>query len=438
MKRLFKSDTIFLLSFFLSVILLGTVLLLHPGAFPGSLPFIDALFTATSAVCVTGLVTINTADFTRLGQAVILLLIQTGGLGIISFTSLMLIMPGRRLSFRRLRTIKSFSISGVEHDPLKIIRSILFFTLTIEALGAAALYLFFSRLGMEDSIFSALFHSISAFCNAGFSLYPESFEKLNRNPGILLTLAILIVAGGIGFLVLHDFSRWLRGKKTKLSYHSKLIFNITLILIVLGAAAFLFLENNNTLSGMKPLDKGVNALFQSVTPRTAGFNSVLQSGLRQPSKYLTILLMFIGGAPGSIAGGIKISCAYIVLLVMLKRANNRGEINAFKKRVSPGTINSAVVYFIKAIFLIIFSVGILSFFETPRGMQISQLAFETVSAFGTVGLSLGITSSLSIPGKIVIICTMFMGRVGLIAFLFLGGSTEEEKFVYPEADILIG
>jgi len=443
MKRAPKSDTVYLLTFFLSLIAIGTLLLCLPVAWSGTpgqpvaLSPIDALFTATSAVCVTGLTSVDTSEFTRLGQVIILMLIQLGGLGIISFTSLMLIVPGQRLSFRRLGTIKSFSISGVEHDPVKILRNIVFFTIIIESLGALALFPAFYIAAVPDSAFAAAFHSISAFCNAGFSLFPNNLENYQGEPYVLLVVSMLVVTGGIGFIVLQDLALRLRRKKTNLSYHTKLILCSTVVLILAGATAFWFLEGNNAFTGMGPSDRVVNALFQSITPRTAGFNAVHQAGLRQASKFITMLLMFIGGAPGSIAGGIKISTAYVVLIVMLKRANERGEINALGRRISPAKIHAAVTYFIKAVFLLVCAAGILSLFEGRRGADFGHVAFEVVSAFGTVGLSLDFTAGLSMPGKLVIIATMFAGRVGLLAVFFLGGSTATENFVYPEADVLI-
>ncbi len=461
MKHRFTSDSSYLLAYFLTIIAAGTALLCLPQAWNGaaatggaaatsgtamagtlarrgSLPFIDALFTATSAVCVTGLTTVDTASFSRFGQIVILALIQVGGLGIISFTSLMLMMPGHRLPLRRLGTIRGLSVDGVEHDPLKIVRDIILFTLFIEAAGAAALYPIFSRAGAADCGFTAVFHSISAFCNAGFSPFPNSLEDFRGNPLLLTLIAFLIITGGIGFIVLQDLFRRFIGRKRRLSYHSKLVLSATAVLVISGAAAFLLLEGNNTFAGMNPLDRAANALFQSVTPRTAGFNAVHQADLRQSSKFITILLMFIGGAPGSIAGGIKISTAFIVLLAVLKRGNELGEINVISRRFTPAVINSAVTYFIKALFLLVFAAGILSLIEGPRGARFSQIIFEVTSAFGTVGLSLDLTSTLSDPGKLVIICTMFTGRVGLLAFVFLGGTTRVGRYVYPEADVLFG
>ncbi len=444
MKRFAKSDTASLLSFFVIVIMMGTVALCLPIAWSGGgvagdrLSVIDALFTATSAVCVTGLTTVNTADFSRFGQIVIMVLIQTGGLGIISFTSLMLIVPGWRLSFRRLRTIKSFSLAGVEHDPVRIVRDIIFFTVLIESIGAISLFVLFGGVKVPDSGFAAAFHAVSAFCNAGFSIFPDNLEGFKEHSSVLIIISFLIVTGGIGFIVLEDLLQRIRGKKKALSYHSRVVLMSTLVLIVMGAIVFWFAEKSHAFAGMTAGDGVVNALFQSITPRTAGFNVVRQSDLTETSKFITMILMFIGGAPGSIAGGIKVVTAYIVLLVMLKRANELGEINSFGKRLSRETINSALVYFIKAVFLVILAVGLLSFFESRRGGNLSQMAFEVISAFGTVGLSLDFTPTMSFAGKLVIIVTMFFGRVGLLAFVFLGDSKVAENYVYPEADILIG
>ncbi|MDP3177419.1 MAG: potassium transporter TrkG, partial [Spirochaetaceae bacterium] len=377
-----SSDTLFLISFFAIVICAGTFLLALPvswigsGPEPRALALVDALFVSTSAVCVTGLSTVNVADFSRFGQYVIMALIQVGGLGIISFTSLMLLLPGRRLPFRRLKTIRGFSVDAVESDPARIVRNIVLFTFAIESIGAAALYIVLSHAGTPDGLFAAVFHSVSAFCNAGFSLFPTSMERYNRNPAILGILAALIVSGGIGFIVIQDVERRIRGKRRALSYHSKLVLAATGFLILTGALAFWLLEKDGAFAGMGSLDRAANALFQSITPRTAGFNAVPQAALRQPSKLLTIILMFIGGAPGSIAGGIKVSTAYLVLLVVLKRANDRGERNSFKRRLSGATTGAAVTYFLKAGFLLAAAVGALSLIEGMRGADLGRIVFE--------------------------------------------------------------
>lgn len=434
----------YLLGFFAFVIAVGSVLLSLPvswagkGEYPESLDFIDALFISTSAVCVTGLGTVDTAAFSRFGQIVILMLIQVGGLGIISFTSLLLMIPGHRIPFRRIQTIRGFSVDGVEYNAVKIVRNIVFFTLLIESAGAIALNFVFSAAGTTDAAFLGIFHSISAFCNAGFSPFPTSLEDYSRNPVLLGIVAALIVTGGIGFIVLQDIERCFRGKRKRLSYHSKLVLGVTAFLIIAGAFSFWVLERNRAYAGMSPVEKIANALFQSITPRTAGFDAVAQSSLRQPSRLLTLVLMFIGGAPGSIAGGVKVSTAFLVFLVMVKRADERGDISAFRRRLSGGTTNSAVIYFVKAIFLLLIAVLMLSLSDGIRGKELEKIIFESVSAFGTVGLSLGITADLSFVGKGIIIATMFAGRVGLIALAFPGIARGAGRVVYPEADVLLG
>ena len=441
MNARFKSDSAYLLAYFAALIAGGAAALSLPAAMPpgsGGLPPIDALFTATSAVCVTGLVTVDTTAFTRFGQTVILLLIQLGGLGIISFTSMLLLLPGRQLPFRRLGTIRSFSLDGVEHDPRRIVAGIVASTFAIEAAGALVLYPLFRREGVAAPGFAAVFHSVSAFCNAGFSTFSDSLAGFRDRPAVLLTVSALIVTGGIGFIVLQDLALRLTGKKARLSYHSRLMLVLTAILVAAGALAFWFLEGGNTFAGMGAPDRAANALFQSITPRTAGFNAVSQAGLRQPSKLLTMVLMFIGGAPGSIAGGIKVATAFLVLLAMIRRPNQWGELNAFKRRYSTATVNAATSYFIKAAFLLVAAAALLSLVEGPRGADLGQIAFEVTSAFGTVGLSLDFTPSMGTAGKLVIIATMFIGRVGLLAFVFLGNSTKSGNLVYPEAELLIG
>ncbi len=347
-------------------------------------------------------------------------------------------MPGSRLPFRRLHTIRSFSLDGVEHDPVRIVRDIVLFTLAIEGLGALALSVLFSRLGVPDAVFAGVFHSISAFCNAGFSVFADGMRGMSGEPAVLLVIVALVVTGGIGFIVLSDAARVLTGRKRSLAYHSRLMLCVTAVLIAVGTLSFWLLERTHAFAGMAPLDRAVNALFQSVTPRTAGFDTVAQSSLSTLSKFLVVIFMFIGGAPGSIAGGIKISTAFVVVLFMLKQVNEQGEINSLGRRFTPRTINAAVTYFVKAAFLVVLASGLLSLSEGPLGARFDELFFEAVSAFGTVGLSLGLTPSLSIPGKAVIIGTMFIGRVGLLAYLFVAGRERVSSFVYPEASVLIG
>ncbi len=438
------SDAVYLLSFFALIISAGSFFLLLPGAWlggqgrPETLSPIDALFTATSAVCVTGLTVVDTAAFSRFGQLVILCLIQIGGLGIISFTSLLLIIPGRRLPFRRLKTIRGFSVAAIEHNPRRLVRDIVLFTLGIEFLGALVLRAAFAAAGSKEPWYDAVFHAISAFCNAGFSPYINSMEDYSREPAVLGSLALLIVLGGLGFVVLLDIERRLRGRRRALSYHTGLVLLASGFLIVVGALVYWLLEKDNAFTAMGPLDSISNAFFQAVTPRTAGFNAIPQSALSTSSKFLTILLMFVGGAPGSIAGGIKVSTAFLVLLAMVGRPDHRGDIAFGRRRLPKETIGTAVLYFLKAAALLALSAGALSFTEGLRGADFGHCVFESVSAFGTVGLSLGLTPLLSQAGKLVIIATMFAGRVGLVALAFPGAAESDRALVYPTADVLIG
>lgn len=436
------SDAYYLLGFFALIIGLGTLALWLPiswvgnGEGPSHLKFIDALFTATSAVCVTGLSTVDTSAFSRFGQVVILLLIQVGGLGVISFTSILLTIPGRRLPMRRLKTIRGFSVEGVESDYVRIVRNIVLFTFVIEALGAMILFVAYQRSGVPSPLFVAVFHAVSAFCNAGFSTFSDGLMGFAAKPEVLIPIMLLIVTGGIGFIVLQDLERRIRGVRRRLSYHSQVVLVVTATLILVGAAAFWVLERNNAFRGLDAVDKIVNALFQSITPRTAGFNTVPQSDLTQPSTFITILLMFVGGSPGSIAGGIKVTTALIVVVVMLKRQDENGDINLFKRRLTASTANEAVVYFLKAFALLLCAAGALSL--TERGVAFGRLVFEAVSAFATVGLTLNLTPELTTLGKLVIVATMFAGRVGLIALAFPGAAKKGGSISYPEASILLG
>lgn len=439
-----KSDASYLLFFFVALIALGSAVLSLPCAWggsearPGRLPYVDALFTATSAVCVTGLATVDTAGFTRFGQAAIVVLIQLGGLGIVAFMSVMLLVPGTRLPFRRQKTLRSFSLDGVERDPAKIVRDIVFFTIGIEAVGAAALYPFMSRAAPGDGLFLSVFHSVSAFCNAGFSPFPDSLERFKSEPALLFVFAALIVSGGIGFIVFQDLAKLARRRKAKLSYHTRLMLSLTAALIVTGAAAFWILESDGVLAGMAPGAKAANALFQSITPRTAGFNAVHQAELGLPSQLVTVALMFIGGAPGSIAGGVKIATAYVVALSVARRPNEQGEINAFGRRLAQDTIGAATSYVVKAAALVALSAWLVCLFESSRGVGLGQALFEATSAFGTVGLSLDITAGLCSQSKLVLIGTMFSGRVGLVALEFSARVNPSAQIIHPEADILLG
>ncbi|MDR2633036.1 MAG: hypothetical protein LBC51_05350 [Treponema sp.] len=436
-----KSDAFYLLAFFLIIIALGTLLLLLPASWQGPAPLnpLDAVFTAASAVCVAGLGVVDITVFSPLGLTIIMLLIQIGGLGIISFSSVLLTIPGNRLAIMQRNSIQSFYIDGVEYRPRRIVRNIIAFTASIEAVGALLLALCFRQAGVQNWFFMGLFHAISAFCNAGLSPLEGGLTAFADQTPLLLVLMVLIVSGGLGFIVLQDILEVWLGKKQHLSYHSRIVLVISASLILGGTLLFFMLERKQLLSGMDMVPGAwVQALFQSVTTRSGGFEVLPQSRLSQSSKLLTGLLMLIGGAPGSIAGGLKITTVFVVLALMFRKPDEQGDITLFRHRLTAETLNKGVVYMLKALVLLLLCIAALTFFEGTRGKSLGALVFEVVSAFGTVGLTLSLTPSLSAGGKLIIIVAMFAGRVGLVALAFPALGRRHYAISYPEGSILLG
>ncbi|MDR1956620.1 MAG: hypothetical protein LBQ30_07190 [Treponema sp.] len=430
-----------MLAFFLMVIALGTALLLLPGSWHGPAPLrlLDAFFTATSAVCVAGLSVVDLTVFSPWGLTVIMLLIQIGGLGIISFSSILLTIPGNRLAIMQRNTIQGFYIDGVEYRPRRIVRNIIGFTVIIEAGGALLLSLCFRQAKVENWFFMGLFHAVSAFCNAGISPLAGGLTGFADHTPLLLVLMALIILGGLGFIVLQDLLEVSMAKKQRLSYHSRIVLVLTAILVLGGMVLFFILERKRLLAGMDTFPGAwVNALFQSVTPRSGGFEVLHQSRLSQPSKLLTGLLMLIGGAPGSIAGGLKITTVFVVAAVMFRKPDGQGDIKVFHHRFTAETLNKGVLYVLKALALLLLCIGALTVFEGLQGKSLGALVFEVVSAFGTVGLTLSLTPSLSTAGKLIIIAAMFAGRVGLVALAFPVIGRNNYAITYPEGSILLG
>jgi trk system potassium uptake protein TrkH len=440
-----KSEKVLLFSYFLSIIAVGTLLLYLPASWGGErrLELVDAFFTATSAVCVTGLITVDTASFTLLGKIIILILIQSGGLGIISFATIYLARPEGRMSLAGRGVIRGYYLTAVEHEPRSIIRRIVIMTVSVEAVGALLLFQTFRRTVDGGAGLVSIFHSVSAFCNAGFSLFPNSLEDYVTNPNVNLTIIALIVLGGLGFVVLQDVSMHWLGRKRKIFLHTKIVFMMTALLVVSGTLLFLFFEYRGLLAGLTLPQKLMAALFQAVTPRTAGFNSLPQSLLSAPSRLTTIFLMFIGGASGSIAGGIKVTTLFVVVLMVFQQPDDTGGITGFHERITGATSHRAVVFMSKALFILFASIFLLTVTELGGpdvpGRNIFALVFECFSAFGTVGLSLGITPGLSAAGKVIIIFTMFLGRVGLIALAMPQPRQYPVHILdYPDGEVMIG
>lgn len=438
-------DKIQLFAYFITIVLAGFIALSCPFSYISAKPplSIDVLFTSVSAVCVTGLSTLPMDLYSTAGLWVIMMLIEFGGLGIISFIALYVAGPRRKVSLVNRVVVQQFYIDDVETDPRKILRAIIVFTLLIELTAAAFMYKGFLDSGSKKPVLDALFHSVSAFCNAGFSTYNDSLVSFYRTPRITWTITILIVVGGIGFMVLTDIWKKLTRKKRGLSMHAKFTLGITISLIFFGAFMLFFFEKSEEFLSLSLSQRIMVSFFQSITPRTAGF-SVMEQGVFSPVfQFVTLVLMFIGGSPGSIAGGIKTTTFAIVFLYALKGNSERVGLNVGNRNIGTPIIEKAFNIMAKSIMIIITSVFLLLIFESAKlysgRFSIFDIVFETVSAFATVGLSQGITNELSFMGKIVIIATMFIGRTGIAAMAAGFLKNERERFFqYPSASIAVG
>lgn len=430
---------------FALIILIGTFLLLLPRAVKSSqeeISIIDALFTATSATCVTGLTVKDIGSyFSRFGQLIILFLIQIGGLGIMTFTTFFGLILGRQLSLREQAFLGEALGSSAWHNVGRLVLKILFFVFLIEGLGTLLLYWqFIPYFGaIFHNFYLSVFHSISAFCNAGFSLFSNSFVNFQGNLGLNLTITLLIIIGGLGFPVIFDLLNWFWGRVRKekkfLTLHSKTVLVTTLILI-LGGAFLIFIFENNRLNHLSFGNKLLVSYFQSVTTRTAGFNTITIGSLFPTTALILIILMFIGASPGSTGGGIK-TTTFVTLLATLKSwLVGRSSVRLFKRSLESIVIRQAFIIFSLALFWVFLGTLILSLSEKTN---LLDALFEIVSAFGTVGLSRGITAHLTNIGKLIIIVTMFIGRIGpLTLSIYVAKKGISEPFKYPEDKIIIG
>lgn len=440
---------------FALLILIGTLGLKSlPGLYTGApLGWLDALFTATSAVCVTGLIVVDTAThFTTAGQAWILFLIQVGGLGIITFTTVIILALGRRLSLRH-EAFTSWTAELSPHvDHRRLARDIVRFTVLFEAIGAIILYVMWGgHLGWTGAAWHAVFHSISAFCNAGFSTFSDSLMGFRLSPVTLVTVMALIVIGGLGFLTLEELHlrrRSLRaGQRFRLSVHSRIVLVATSILLLGGWALFTTLEWRVTLADMPVWARPFNSLFMSVTARTAGFNTVDHDAASGGSNFITILLMSIGGSPGSAAGGLKTTTVVLIGLLAWSRFRGRDVVSLWGRSVPEETVQRAVGLFAVAFGVV--TAAILGYVALEMGAQVHSgpehgflsYMFEAASAFNTVGLSMGVTSELSAASRWLTIALMFMGRVGPLTFaaaIALARPTPAGGFRFAYEDVVVG
>lgn len=431
---------------FAIIIILGALLLTLPVASRSgqSTGFIDALFTATSAVCVTGLVVFDTYLYWSLfGQVVILVLIQVGGLGFMTVATLFSLMIGRRISYKeRLVIVESLNQQDLQ-GVIRMVKRILLGTLIFESLGAIILSTrFVPEFGLASGIYKAVFHAVSSFCNAGFDLMGQNgeFSGLTgyvADPLVNLVIMFLIVIGGLGFIVWEDVYQTRSLKKLHL--HTKLVLTVTGILLLFGFLFFLVMEyhNPNTMGPLDMKGKLLASVFQSVTPRTAGFNTINIADLTNASIFVTVFLMFIGGSPGSTAGGIKTATAGVLFFAVSSVIRGKDDTELFNRRVHQDTVMQALaITFISALLIAVVTI-ILSVFED--GSLAAEL-FETVSAFGTVGLSMGLTPGLHIVSKTALIVTMFLGRVGVLTMAWALAYRLEKKqnYRYPEDRVMVG
>lgn len=449
-RKPYLSTTQIILLSFLGVILIGSVLLSLPVSSAGgrAVPYIDALFTATTATCVTGLVTVSTAaTWSVFGQAVILLLIQIGGLGIITFMTAVMLLFNRKIGISdRLLIQDAFNLSTLS-GIVAFVKKVLIGTLTVESIGACFYMTVFVPQFGARGIWVSVFNSVSAFCNAGMDIIGEnSLCDYSGNVLITLTTAALIILGGLGYIVWWDVSRVIKNRKQNggrffksLTLHSKIVLISTAFLLITGTALTLCFEYNNplTLAGLPLSDKIQAAFFQSVTTRTAGFASLPQENLTNPTAILSLLLMFIGGSPVGTAGGIKTVTAAVLLSITVSLISGKNSVSLFGRTISKQSVYKAVAVTVMSFSVMFVSTLLLSAVTNAPALDI---LFETVSAAATVGLSRSLTGALNLLGKLIIIFTMYFGRVGpiSIAIAFGGKNPSRNIIKNPTEEISIG
>ncbi|SDY11723.1 TrkH family potassium uptake protein [Thermoactinomyces sp. DSM 45892] len=427
------------------IILIGSFLLSLPVASksgPG-IPWIDAFFTATSATCVTGLVVIDTGhSFSLFGQLVILSLIQVGGLGFITFATLFAILLGKRVSFQdRLllqESLNNLSVDGI----IKLVKRIIIFTIIIETVGGILLAISFAyEFPIDRAIYYGFYHSISSFNNAGFDLMGSfrSFTNYAEHIYVNLILCVLIFLGGIGFIVLNEVYEYRKTKR--FSLHTKLVFMTSLILTIVGTVLIFCFEFNNpqTLQPLSMADKIVSSLYQAISPRSAGSNTLSIPDLTQSTLFLLILLMFIGASPGSFGGGIKTSTFAVLVGAVWAQITGKSDVSFFKRRIPYRFIYRSLTIATIAILIIIIVTMLLTISEQHRKVDFLTILFEATSAANITGLSMGLTPHLSFAGKVIISVTMFIGRIGPLTIAFAIASRRRNNlYRYPEGKVMIG
>jgi len=422
---------------FIFFIFLGTILLLLPFSTNKPITFIDALFTTVSAMTVTGLGVVDTGThFTYVGQFIIALLIQLGGLGIMTFSVFIFIVLGKKIGFKhRLimqHALNQVNIGGV----IKLVKNLFFFSITIEFIAMIILALrLVPEFGWKKGLFSSFFHSISAFNNAGFALWPDNLIQFVGDPIINIIISALFIIGGIGFTVLVDLKE--KNSFSKLSLHSKMMIVGTLVINIVSILLIFALEyrNPHTLGSLTTVEKLWASYFQAVSPRTAGFNTIDIGSMNDPTIFFITILMFIGAGSASTGGGIKLTTFMVILFSTFFYLRGRDDIQIYRRNIPSGYIARVTAIAMTSILVVVLAVLLINIIEP---IPFLPLLFEVVSAFGTVGLSMGITASLTVLGKLIIIIVMFIGKIGPLTLMFMLARPQKSNYKYPDEEILTG
>ncbi|MFT6203227.1 MAG: trk system potassium uptake protein TrkH [Spirosomataceae bacterium] len=456
---LLNPSILFVVSFLL-LIMIGTALLLVPSATNGNLNFVDALFTATSAVCVTGLTTVDTASkFTELGKDILLIMIQIGGLGLMTFTNFFSVLFRGEMSFRNHLILQNIIETDKPNSLFATLIKIVIYTLLVEVLGVFYIYFTINTgqfASASDEWMFAIFHSISAFCNAGFSTLPNGLfnEGLRFNYNFQLAICFLVILGGIGFPVVNDLYTSIKNvlyniyrtvllkerykvQARNVSVNSRIVLTTTFVLLFVGMFLYFATEYNNVLKEHTTLyGKLVQSFFGSVTPRTAGFNTVDMGELMQGTILVYLLFMWIGASPSSTGGGIKTTTFAIAFSNIVSLSKGKSRVDLFKREISSTSIHRAFAVIFLSLLIIGSAVFGISLFDPNHNL--TEIAFECFSAYSTVGLSLNITATLSAPSKLILVLTMFIGRVGMFTLLFgIFNKAESRMYQYPKENIII-
>lgn len=431
-----------LITAFFMAILLGSILLMMPFSLAEGqkISFLTSLFTVTSAVCVTGLSVIDISKvLSPVGQTMLIIFIQLGGLGIMTFSSIIFLLMGKRLGYKERVLLAEERNAESGGEVVKFIKTILVTVFIIESIGAAILtFEFMKEYPLKKAIFYGVFHSISAFCNAGFALFSDNLESFATNPIVNLTIMYLIIIGGIGFSVINSFILVVRKNINRFTLTSKVAILLSMILTFGGAAVFFILEytNPHTIGDMGILDKILASFFQSVTTRTAGFNTIPMGSLNSSTIFFFCLIMFIGASPGSTGGGIKTTTLGVIMFYVIGIVRGKENIDIFNRRIGWEILNKALAILVISISYVSIMILLILMFDK---FTFEEVIFEVISAFATVGLSLGITADFNTLSKILLIVTMFIGRLGPLTFaLALGEKRKKELIKYPKEDILVG